>query len=146
MRVRKNGGQKYEKEILFFATSDADLLRFMFYGGPHPPSPLLIGLRLGALTPPEGLVSVLPAAMPLTLDEIKSLVAALGGQKSPKKSWRRRPRPRSSRARREKIAAEAGGKPADWRLKSNLRRHAQGAPAEFRRPNSNSTSALKTAR
>jgi hypothetical protein len=55
----------------------------------------------------------------LTLEEIKSLVVALGVQ-IPEDILTQRAKAEEFSARREKVAAEGGAKPADWRLKANF--------------------------
>jgi len=57
--------------------------------------------------------------MPLTLNEIKSLVAALG-VKIPEEILAQKAKAEEFKARRDKIVAEAGGKPDDWRLKADF--------------------------
>jgi hypothetical protein len=57
--------------------------------------------------------------MPLTLDEIKSLIGALG-VKVPDAILAEKTRAEEFRTRQDKIIAEAGSKPADWRLKANF--------------------------
>ena len=57
--------------------------------------------------------------MPLTLDEIKSLIGALG-VKIPEGILAQKVKAEEFKARREKVTAEADGKPADWRLKANF--------------------------
>jgi len=68
--------------------------------------------------------------MPLTLDEVKSLIAALG-VKIPEDILAQKAKAEEFKARRDKVAAEAGGKPADWRLKATfddtLKRAAESA-------------------
>ena len=57
--------------------------------------------------------------MSLTLDEIKSLVGAIG-IKVPEEILTRKEKAQEFAVRREKITSEAGGKPADWRLKGEF--------------------------
>ena len=57
--------------------------------------------------------------MPLTLDEIQSLIGALG-VKIPADILEQKAKAEEFKVRREKVAAEAGGKPADWRLKAEF--------------------------
>ena len=68
--------------------------------------------------------------MPLTLDEVKSLIAALG-VKIPEDILAHKAKAEEFKARRERVAAEAGGKPVGWRLKATfddtLKRAAESA-------------------
>jgi hypothetical protein len=64
--------------------------------------------------------------MPLNLDEIKSLIGALG-VKIPEDILVQKAKAEEFAARREKIAAEAGGKPADWWLKGRFDDALKGA-------------------
>lgn len=57
--------------------------------------------------------------MPLTLTEIQSLIAALG-VKIPEDILAQRAKAEEFTKRREKLAAEAGGKPAEWRLRAKF--------------------------
>ena len=57
--------------------------------------------------------------MALTLDELKSLVGALG-VKVPDDVLTRKEKAEQFAARREKVASEAGSKPDDWRLKGDF--------------------------
>jgi hypothetical protein len=57
--------------------------------------------------------------MSLTLDEIKSLIGAIG-IKVPEEILTRKEKAQEFAVRREKIAGEAGGKPDDWRLKGDF--------------------------
>ncbi len=57
--------------------------------------------------------------MPLTLDEIKSLIGALG-VKIPEDILVQKAKAEEFAARREKISAEASGKPGDWWLKTKF--------------------------
>ncbi len=57
--------------------------------------------------------------MPLTLDELKSLIAALG-VRIPDTVIDQKAKAEEFDARREKIVAEAAAKPADWRLKADF--------------------------
>jgi hypothetical protein len=57
--------------------------------------------------------------MSLTLDEIKSLVGALG-IKVPEDVLTRKAQAEEFAARRQQIAGEASGKPDDWRFKANF--------------------------
>lgn len=57
--------------------------------------------------------------MPLTLVEIQSLIAALG-VKIPEDILAEKAKAEEFSKRREKVATEAGGKPADWRLRAKF--------------------------
>jgi len=57
--------------------------------------------------------------MPLNLDELKSLIGALG-VKVPENILEERAKEPEFKTRREKVAADASGKPADWRLKKDF--------------------------
>jgi hypothetical protein len=57
--------------------------------------------------------------MSLTLEETNSLVAALG-VKIPESILVEKAKAEEFKLRRDKLAAEAGGKPADWRLKTDF--------------------------
>jgi hypothetical protein len=57
--------------------------------------------------------------MSLTLDEIKSLIGAIG-IKVPEEILTRKEKAQEFAVRREKIAGEASGKPDDWRLKGDF--------------------------
>jgi hypothetical protein len=57
--------------------------------------------------------------MPLTLDEVKSLIGAFG-LKVPEAVLEQKARAEEFQARQAKVAGEAGGKPAGWRLKADF--------------------------
>lgn len=57
--------------------------------------------------------------MALTLDELKSLIGALG-VKIPEDVLTRKAKAEEFAVRREKVASEAGGKPDDWRFKGDF--------------------------
>ena len=68
--------------------------------------------------------------MPLTLEETNLLVAVLG-VRIPESVLAEKAKAEEFKVRREKVAAEAGGKPPDWRLKADfdsvLKRAAEAA-------------------
>jgi hypothetical protein len=57
--------------------------------------------------------------MPLTLEEARSLITALG-VKIAEDVLDRKAKAQEFKARQEKLAAEAGAKPADWRLRQDF--------------------------